>query len=56
VRAYAQNATAAGLDPVARQAWHWFAGEVPQRSLHNWQNAAARVIAADLRGKQVTVG
>jgi len=22
---------------------------VPQRSLHNWQNAAARVIAADLR-------
>ncbi|MGV9803216.1 hypothetical protein ACWDTP_34690 [Mycobacterium sp. NPDC003449] len=50
VRAYAQNATAAGLDPVARQAWQWFVTEVPQRSLHNWQNAAARVIAADLRG------
>ncbi|MGE2730098.1 hypothetical protein ACQI4F_11515 [Mycolicibacterium vaccae] len=49
VRAYAQNATAAGLDPVARQAWHWFVREVPQRSLHNWQNAAARVIATDLR-------
>jgi hypothetical protein len=27
---------------------------VPQRSLHNWQNAAARLIAADLRGR-VTV-
>jgi hypothetical protein len=51
VRAYAQNATAAGLDPVARQAWQWFVTEVPQRSLHNWQNAAARVIAADLRGR-----
>jgi hypothetical protein len=50
VRAYAQNATAAGLDPVARQAWQWFVTEVPQRSLHNWQNAAARLIAADLRG------
>ena len=50
VRAYAQNATAAGLDPVARQAWQWLVTEVPQRSLHNWQNAAARVIAADLRG------
>ena len=50
VRAYAQNATAAGLDPVARQAWQWMVTEVPQRSLHNWQNAAARVIAADLRG------
>jgi hypothetical protein len=50
VRAYAQNASAAGLDPVARRAWQWFVTEVPQRSLHNWQNAAAKVIAADLRG------
>jgi hypothetical protein len=53
VRAYAQSATAAGLDPVARQAWQWFVTEVPQRSLHNWQNAAARLIAADLRGNLV---
>ncbi|HEV7420867.1 MAG TPA: hypothetical protein VGO30_13625 [Mycobacterium sp.] len=53
VRAYAQNATAAGLDPVARRAWQWFVTEVPQRSLHNWQNAAARLIAADLRGAPV---
>ena len=54
VRAYAQNATAAGLDPVAKQAWQWFVTEVPQRSLHNWQNAAARLIAADLRGSRVS--
>jgi hypothetical protein len=54
VRAYAQNATAAGLDPVARQAWQWFVTEVPQRSLHNWQNAAARLIATDLRGNLVS--
>jgi hypothetical protein len=53
VRAYAQNATAAGLDPVGRQAWQWFVTEVPQRSLHNWQTAAARLIAADLRGNVV---
>jgi hypothetical protein len=53
VRAYAQNATASGLDPVARQAWQWLVTEVPQRSLHNWQNAAARLIAADLRGNLV---
>jgi hypothetical protein len=51
VRAYAQNATAAGLDPTARRAWQWFATDVPQRSLHNWQNAAAKLIAADLRGR-----
>lgn len=55
VRAYAQNATAAGLDPTARRAWQWLVTEVPQRSLHNWQNAAARLIAADLRGR-VAVG
>lgn len=53
VRAYAQNATAAGLDPAARQAWRWFVAEVPQRSFHNWQNAAARLIAADLRADAV---
>ena len=51
VRAYAQNATAAGLDPIARQAWQWLVTEVPQRSLHNWQTAAAKLIAADLRGR-----
>jgi hypothetical protein len=54
VRAYAQNATASGLDPTARQAWQWFVTEVPQRSLHNWQNAAARLIAVDLRGNLVS--
>ena len=55
VRAYAQNATAAGLDPVARQAWQWLVTEVPQRSLHNWQNAAAGVIATDLRSNLAPV-
>lgn len=56
VRAYAQNATAAGLDPTARRAWQWLVTEVPQRSLHNWQNAAARLIAADLRGRVPVAG
>jgi hypothetical protein len=56
VRAYAQNATAAGLDATARQAWQWFVTEVPQRSLHNWQSAAARLIAADLRGRVAVSG
>ncbi len=51
VRAYAQNATAAGLDATARRAWQWMVTDVPQRSLHNWQNAAARLIAADLRAR-----
>lgn len=53
VRAYAQNATASGLDPVAREAWKWLVTDVPQRSLHNWQNAAARLIAVELRGQSI---
>ncbi|MGV0633235.1 hypothetical protein ABQE69_00835 [Mycolicibacillus trivialis] len=56
VRAYAQNATPAGLDPTARQAWRWLITEVPQRSLHNWQNAAARLIAAELRAGAAAAG
>lgn len=55
VRAYAQGATAAGLDPVSRQAWQWLVTEVPQRSLHNWQNAAAKLIAADLRAQTASM-
>jgi hypothetical protein len=51
VRPYSQRATAAGLDPVARRAWQWFTTSVPQRSLHNWQNAAARLVADDLRSR-----
>lgn len=37
------------LDPQTRQAYDWFAASVPERTLHNWQNAAARLVAADLR-------
>ena len=55
VRAYAQNATASGLDPVAKEAWKWLVTEVPQRSLHNWQNTAARLIAVELRGQSIDI-
>ncbi len=54
MRPYAQLSTPAGLDPVARQAWQWFTTTVPQRSLHNWQNAAARLVAADLRARSTS--
>jgi hypothetical protein len=37
------------LNPTLQQARDWFATQVPERTLHNWQNAAARIIAEDLR-------
>ena len=39
-------------DPIegdARKVADWFRANVPERTLHNWQNAAARLIAQDLR-------
>lgn len=52
VRPYRRGGRPTGLDPVARRAYDWFAREVPERTLHNWQNAAARLVAADLRNWQ----
>lgn len=36
-------------DKAAAQAVDWFRSQVPQRTLYNWQNDAARLIARDLR-------
>jgi hypothetical protein len=40
-----------GFDPTAREALAWFRASVPERTLHNWQNAAAKLVAKDLREK-----
>ena len=37
------------LPPDAHKVVDWFRANVPERTLHNWQNAAARLIAQDLR-------
>jgi hypothetical protein len=38
-----------GLAPAEQAALDWFQAQVPERTLHNWQNAAARLVARDLR-------
>ncbi len=38
-----------GLAPAEKAALDWFQAQVPERTLHNWQNAAARLVAHDLR-------
>lgn len=50
IRPYSRRARHDGLDPDARRALQWFAAQVPERTLYNWQNAAAKLVAADLRG------
>ncbi|MEV6768101.1 hypothetical protein AB0N05_05650 [Nocardia sp. NPDC051030] len=49
IRPYSVRTKRTDLDPVSRKALSWFADQVPERTLHNWQNAAARIIAAQLR-------
>lgn len=49
VRPYSVRTKVTELDPVARRALAWFADHVPERTLHNWQAAAAKIVAAELR-------
>ena len=37
------------LNPTEKEALDWFRSQVPERTLYNWQNAAARLIAQNLR-------
>lgn len=50
VKPYARiNGEVESLSPDQREALQWFQQEVPERTLYNWQGAAARLIAQELR-------
>jgi hypothetical protein len=44
------------LDPGTESVLDWFRTNVPERTLHNWQNAASRLIAQDLREQMSQIG
>lgn len=52
IRPYRRQPDLSGLDETSRRAFDWFRRYVPERTLYNWQNAAARVVAKDLRTRQ----
>lgn len=35
-------------DPEYQEVLDWFRSQVPERTLYNWQNTAARLVAKDL--------
>lgn len=43
------------LDAAAQSALNWFQMQVPERTLYNWQNKAAQLIALDLRELHVKI-
>jgi hypothetical protein len=50
LKPYTRRADYDSLDDASRAALEWFQTSVPERTLHNWQNTAAKLIAEDIRG------
>jgi hypothetical protein len=49
LKPYSRRTRHDGLEPVQQEALDWFRSQVPERTLYNWQNAAAELVAQDLR-------
>ena len=52
LKPYSRRISLDELDPSERRALEWFQSNVPERTLYNWQAAAARLVAQDLRARQ----
>jgi hypothetical protein len=50
LKPYTRRADYDSLEESSRAALEWFQTSVPERTLHNWQNTAAKLIAEDIRG------
>jgi hypothetical protein len=51
LKPYSRRNSHDGLDPPAQAALAWFQQTVPERTLHNWQNAGAKLVAQYLRSE-----
>ncbi|PSK97846.1 hypothetical protein CLV30_1212 [Haloactinopolyspora alba] len=49
IRPYRRQPDLSSLDETSRRAFDWFRRYVPERTLYNWQHAAARLVAADIK-------
>lgn len=49
LKPYSRRSQHALHDPTAQAALDWFQRQIPERTLYNWQNAAASLVARDLR-------
>jgi len=51
IKPYSRRAQHGGSDPVAQKALEWFRTTIPERTLHNWQTAATKLVAQDIRAR-----
>lgn len=49
IKPYSRRTPGTTLDEDTNEALEWFRDQVPQRTLYNWQNGAAMLVAQDLR-------
>ena len=54
LKPYSRRDNHDGSDTAIQQALTWFRAEIPQRTLYNWQNAAAKLVAQDIRERSQT--
>jgi len=54
IKPYTRRADYDSLDETTRAALDWFQTSVPERTLHNWQNTAAKLIADLIRDSKVS--
>lgn len=54
LKPYTRRSDGDALDEPSRAALEWFQFSVPERTLHNWQNTAAKLIAADIRNTKAS--
>lgn len=55
LKPYSLRADSRPADPAARDALEWLRSSVPERTLYNWQNAAAKLVAHDLHTRETAV-
>ena len=53
LKPYTRRADLDSLDEESRAALDWFQTSVPERTLHNWQNTAAKLISDDIKAGRV---
>ena len=49
IKPYRRRAQHGDTDPIVQKASEWFRTTVPERTLHNWQTAATKLVAQDIR-------
>jgi hypothetical protein len=56
IKPYSRRVQHTGIDGAPEQVTEWFRTQVPQRTLYNWQNEAARLVARDLHEQSWPAG